>query len=691
MSIQGTAFSFQPNAKIRWILASFLVISLLSQCASDKDTNLVPSRDKLEFSRLTESSDIQSLEAEKRRVDSLYASIPSPNAMDKWLKLRFDFEYWWVSPNIEYPKGIALADSMIELIDSDDNLRYMKREMAETYLIRGDVYRVKGEIDKAYTNYISARIIGMDIEDRCLLANYDARFAAVLYNRQDFQDAVKYFRAALANVDECRNESMYFQIKQRWTDDLAISFARQGQYDSAMVYHQRALDFINSNSEVLIVDEILLERARAVIYGNMGQTYLALGQIAKAIELMGESIRINSKPGLDNNDANLTRIHLANHYIKSGKFDVADRLLSEVRSDEKSYTIAQTRARWLSAASNLYEARSNFEQALITRTQYLALNDSLNRLTKTLFDAQASNEYNRILQQREIERLVAKDEARTIFLFAAFIVSIFFVIIIISIVYAWKKTQRYNADLQVLNLQINEQKTELENTVRLLEIANQDKDRILWMVAHDLRNPVGAIRSMTELIIDEQNLDEIKEVIGQIQFASHTANQFIDEILVSAKGSKPDQKLDVYKHSLMVVQLLDAQVKLKQQHIFVKKPSKSLYVSMIPDKFIRVISNLVTNAIKFSDLKSEINIDIRQYDSRVQIRVIDEGIGIPESLKKDLFDSFTNSTRPGTEGETTTGLGLSSVKRIVEQYYGQIRHEDNPKGGSIFIIDLPAA
>jgi len=691
MSKLPKAYSNHLLTKIWLIIASLFLVITSSHCTTDAVKEITPSRDKTEFFRLTESADKESLESEKRRVDSLYASIDDPNAMDRWLKLRFDFEYWWVSPNKDFAKGIILTDSMINLIDQEENLRYMKREMAETYLIRGDVYRVKGEIDKAYTSYISARIIGMDIEDRCLLANYDARFAAVLYNRQDYQDAVNYFRAALSNVEACQNESMYFQIKQRWTDDLAISFARLGQYDSAMVYHQKAIDFINNSATTLNADQLIVERALAVIYGNMGQSLLAISEVDKAIELMDQSIQINSKPGLDNNDANLNRIHLANFYTRVGKIEQASQLLDEVRRDSNSFNIAQTKVRWLNASANLLEEKSDYKQALLVRNQYLALNDSLNLLTKKLFDAQASNEYNRILQQREIDRLTALDEIQSIYLFASIIVSIFFVLIIISIVYAWKKTQRYNVALEELNTRIIEQKNELENTVRLLEVTDQDKDRILWMVAHDLRNPVGAIRSMAELIQEEQNIHEIKEIISQIQFASNTANQFIDEILVSAKGSKPDQKIDVFKHTQMVVQMLESQLRVKQQHVFVKKPSKALYVKMIPDKFIRIISNLLTNAIKFSDTNAEINIDIRHLNDRIRIRVIDSGIGVPASLKDNLFDSFTSSTRPGTEGESATGLGLSSVKRIVEKYYGQIWHEDNPTGGSIFTIELPAS
>ncbi|GAB1463035.1 sensor histidine kinase [Pedobacter sp.] len=93
--------------------------------------------------------------------------------------------------------------------------------------------------------------------------------------------------------------------------------------------------------------------------------------------------------------------------------------------------------------------------------------------------------------------------------------------------------------------------------------------------------------------------------------------------------------------------------------------------------------------VKFSPPKTEINVVLQRLAHSICIKIIDQGIGVPQADKQKIFEMFTSAKRPGTAGEQPFGIGLSISKQIIESHNGKIWLEDNPKGGTIFYIELP--
>src|SRR6185503_7822197 len=107
------------------------------------------------------------------------------------------------------------------------------------------------------------------------------------------------------------------------------------------------------------------------------------------------------------------------------------------------------------------------------------------------------------------------------------------------------------------------------------------------------------------------------------------------------------------------------------------------------EKIWRVISNLISNAIKFSPVDSVIKVKAIQKQGNVVIAVKDHGIGIPDNMKDKVFNMFTNAKRPGTIGEKSFGLGLSISKQIIEKHSGKIWFDSVQDKGTTFYISLP--
>ena len=117
----------------------------------------------------------------------------------------------------------------------------------------------------------------------------------------------------------------------------------------------------------------------------------------------------------------------------------------------------------------------------------------------------------------------------------------------------------------------------------------------------------------------------------------------------------------------------------------------NVLIELNEGKFLRVINNLLVNAIKFSHRKEKITVSLNlQFErSSVIIKVRDHGIGVPDAMKSIIFAKFTKASRRGTEGEKSLGLGMSIVKRIVELHNGLIWLESNENEGTTVFIELP--
>jgi signal transduction histidine kinase len=223
---------------------------------------------------------------------------------------------------------------------------------------------------------------------------------------------------------------------------------------------------------------------------------------------------------------------------------------------------------------------------------------------------------------------------------------------------------------------------------------NKEKDRILNVVAHDLRNPIGGIMALTEMMTDSELNEMDRKSVEVIRTTSENSLKLINKLLEVGgermkKTDLPKETADLNEIAQQVVELLQFQASEKKQKINLVLLPEQLFVPAYKDKIWRVLSNLIGNAIKFSPANGVIDVTIDQKDANAIISVRDHGIGIPENLKKHVFDSFTSAGRTGTAGEKAVGLGLSICKQIVEDHNGRIYFESTEGEGTTFFIELP--
>ncbi|HTG56170.1 MAG TPA: HAMP domain-containing sensor histidine kinase, partial [Niabella sp.] len=245
------------------------------------------------------------------------------------------------------------------------------------------------------------------------------------------------------------------------------------------------------------------------------------------------------------------------------------------------------------------------------------------------------------------------------------------------------KSRYFNQQLVLKNRDLND-------TLSALEHSHKENTRILRVVAHDLRSPVGAIYSLAGIMLSnpDRRQDDI-EILDLIRTSGANALQLVDDLLqVQFKTENiAKELLDISEVLKYCVTILKPWAEAKKQELVLHV--LPLEIPANREQLWRVISNLITNAIKFSPESAHIEIITEKAAGKVYIKVIDNGIGIPAKLESGLFELYSPSKREGTAGEKTYGMGLAISKQIVEGHGGRLWFEPNNPRGSIFIVELP--
>ncbi len=233
-----------------------------------------------------------------------------------------------------------------------------------------------------------------------------------------------------------------------------------------------------------------------------------------------------------------------------------------------------------------------------------------------------------------------------------------------------------------------------KSNVRLVEL-NAEKNEIIGIVAHDLRNPVSAMRMTGEYLLENLgNTEEVKALSTQIVRSGNHVLSMISNLLDMNRLEEKAFRFVI--SDIDVFPILSMTVEQYLQHAGNKNITIQLYAEQesyiaLADEqaLMQVVDNLVSNAVKYSPHGKNISVRLQKYTNAVRIEVQDEGQGISPDEMKKLFGKFVRlSTRP-TAGEHSTGLGLSIVKKMVEAMNGKVWCESEVGKGATFIVELP--
>ena len=224
-----------------------------------------------------------------------------------------------------------------------------------------------------------------------------------------------------------------------------------------------------------------------------------------------------------------------------------------------------------------------------------------------------------------------------------------------------------------------------------IQLANQQKNFML-SITHELKSPLASMKLSLETLLKRSLTNEQQEKIfkGSLEDVSRL-EELVENILLAAKIESVNYKFDTIDINLS--QLLVARVDMlsdKFEEIEIMK-SISADVQIIGDKvaLTSVIVNLIENAIKYSGGKQDVDVSLVKAGDKAKLIVADQGKGIPEAERKNIFKKFYRIGNEETRSAKGTGLGLYIVDKVIKEHHGSIEIENNSPKGSKFIVYLP--
>lgn len=624
-------------------------------------------------------------------LDTAFNNIENPTINDRFRFYGYHFVYYQKTIN-QYDKSLLYTDSMLAINAKGEKNKQYFLNIADASFARGDALFELKQFSDAYQSYYQGYLIGKNYLNDDALGDYTYRMGMIMYKKGHYRIAANCFKDTYKFFKNSGKGFVIFYRRQELLDNLGLCYRNLNKPDSALIFFDKALALVDKDGHLYPDRQTHLDMARGVIYGNKADIYIKKKQYKEAAALLKKSIAINLKPDHDNHDAELAEIKLGNIYLNLQQSDSLVNLLANLRRQLDTVKNDDAEADYNRLLGNFYLRKNDLKKAIAHIQLYNSLKDSITQKASLLMQTDVDQQLANYEKQREIDTLSNNNKLQVIYLYVIVFFAIMAVIIIFLVYRNWTRSKKDVQTVNLLNKQINEQNNILEKALNELNNSSQEKDRILRTVAHDLRNPIGGIASLTAMMVEDEYTEEQKELINLVKETSFNSLELINEILEATNISSIKLNLEQVEINSLVnnsVELLRFKAAEKGQKIHLETLDKQQEVYISREKIWRVISNLISNAIKFSPTGAVIYVKIKEDAGQLVVVVKDNGIGIPEKLQDQVFNMFTSAQRPGTAGEKSFGLGLSICRQIMEKHNGRIWFESDTATGTTFYISLP--
>jgi len=448
--------------------------------------------------------------------------------------------------------------------------------------------------------------------------------------------------------------------------------------DSALVYFNLALDRAN---------RIHMTEGLSSLRNNIGNAWFRRHEWRVALPYFEANAVEASKSG-DSEEEWLAQLNIGDVYIEMKRFDSARihvekamELAKKLGSRRKQADVEKLNAKLYSYTGdyrNAYESLvrwQNIDSAYVnedTRGKMLELEQR--------FHAKEREAQNKLLQSQVEQELLRN---RVISLLA---LAIFGIAVAVGV--SWYLIRRKNQKLEDQNFLIQAQNQ------RLAEL-NAEKNSLISVVSHDLSGPFTTIRMWLQLMDQEQgNLTaDQQKALDRIGRSAENGEKLIRSILVveRAETNRHLIELEPFDLNAFLKELVGENKPLAVgKDIALSYEGPNGPMSIMGDRQLtgRIFSNLLSNAIKFTPSGKSVHLGLTDAGNEVLVTVRDEGVGIPADEIDSLFTKYAKISSRPTAGESSTGLGLSIVKRLVEEQGGSIRCESTVGKGTVFTVTL---
>lgn len=680
----------------RWLALLMLICLLFLGCNNPEGRRLsVGNKDISEKRLLPDKVLFESNLAARvlRYTDSAFSRIQQPTVYDYVIYYHVHAYYYGFIKSYFLQK--KYLDSCIDMVRYRKLEKTFAGDLPAWYAERGTALYQLQKYDQAYGSLYESFRLSVQYSDNCNISNSVYNIGMIMYQEQQYDSAGVYFKKALYYLDSCDMIAAYKNNKtQELLDNIALCYTKTIKLDSALDYYRKALHFVEQKHDSLAIDKENSRNrsysASGVILDNMAKVYVLKNELDSAILFYRRSIALNSLPSTDHHDMQLSLIQLAGIYLQQLDIVSLGNTLDTLRQSFRFGASSQVTTDYTRLMYQYYNHAHQPEKALHYLSVFTQMKDSSMIARGRTQQENIGEELKDKDREFQIQLLKKSNQIDKIYVWLLSIFFIMAIIIIGLIFYLFKRNKQTLRQSLMLNDAVTLQKRDLENV-------SKNKDRILNVVAHDLRSPIGAIANFLDiLIVKYEHSAEEKRILEASRDAAFRSLNLIHDLLEF--NNIQSGELTLYKTPTDIVALIKKAIELveyktisKEQHIRFTTDTDRCLINIDAEKIQRVLANLLDNAIKFSHIKGLIEVYFRgTIAQEITIEIKDHGMGIPDEIQDNLFDvTFVSKKRSGTGNETSNGLGLSICKQIIEAHAGHISVSSIAGKGSTFSIELP--
>lgn len=523
------------------------------------------------------------------------------------------------------------------------------------------------------------------------------------YEQNTYDIALEYFEKSL-EVSKARMDSRQEAIV---ISNIGRVYKRKGELSAA-------LDFLNQSLEMLeeVNDKVMLGN----VLNTIGECYIEKKEYEKALQQLSAARTIGENVGV-NQIKTATSGNMGVAYTKLGEYSKAEEYLNEALKISIQIKARDRELHQYLALSELYEKQGKSDKSLLYYKQYVIVKESVFNEVKNKQINQLKLQYDIERSEKEAHKLKAytKDKEgqlkrQKILAYGAIAVLVITSALIFFILRVNRKIIKKNNLLEQQQKEIIEQSSKIEKGNReivrqnqQLEMVNQklieindEKNNLIDIVAHDLKSPINQILGIVGLIkaSPETTKDDLNNYVNIIHESAKDSVQMIKKILdvhSIERGAVMSylqgmEIIDIVKGKLKIFQIAARE---KDISITFTKSLDQLKVKLDRTYFQQIVENLVSNSIKFSPMGKNVYIRLFTRGQDIVLEVEDEGPGLSEEDLQHLFKKFKTLSAKPSGGESSTGVGLSIVKKFTEEMNGKVWAESKEGHGAKFSVSFP--
>tara|TARA_R110002012_G_scaffold286251_2_gene477724 strand:+ start:43804 stop:45765 length:1962 start_codon:yes stop_codon:yes gene_type:complete len=618
-------------------------------------------------------------------VDSLKNILPDSNGEERLSTLN---ELSFYLREIEQHAAFNYALEAEKLAQKLEN----KSEEAKAKENLGWIYYRRGKWQKSFDYSKSAYVLSMEANNLEQAAKVMNSMGALYYEQQSYSQAIEQFKNAYAI--SMKTGDLYTMIRS--LNNVAFNFLAKNELDSSKYYALKAIETnVNAGSPYLLS------------FSNrvLGDIFLQRNQLDSAEIIYLKALENGRIQNLTTFQASVLH-RLGKTYLLNGKLENAKSILLEGIELSSNNNLLDELAKSHKYLADYYRINGDYQKAFEEQSKFVVLNDSLvNQASKDRL-ALMQGMFQDDLDQSELDLLVAQNEhqqtrlemnRRVMVLIG--VASLLILGLLIWLFLLNRNIKKYNRHLVSQKKQIFKQNEDLEAKSSQLQEINQTKNKLFSIVGHDLRGPVGQVKSLVDLLISGQlEKDEFEDLVQNLKKDVDSVYFTLNNTLKWSMAQMEGFKLN--KVNFNLADLVGANVrlikpKLKEKSLDIEYSSYYDDLDIFADRDLIevVIRNILNNAVKFSKPGDVIMLSADLENDMVVFCIEDQGIGMSEIQINELLteDYVITNSKLGTNREKGSGLGLQICKEFTRMNGGELLIRSEEGQGTKVCIKVPGS